>query len=481
MNAFGSALQELIADAGIKNMNVAAAVQYDVSYISKWISGKVLPSEKNASIVIGAIADYAETEADEEHYRKLEQKYSSAEGLNSGIRHCLMNAYEKSKGGIRESGALEYHSSLPVHTVIEKLWETVDCRPAPVRIVAAIDLFRIDHKSRVLLSGMANGRFRDLSAYKDTQIELLICFQELLSDENCVYDAISLIHLLTGLSSLQLTLYGIPDLRKVLMVVVQNTMAVSGTLLTEDHTCYGAAVAKDTQAADFLYKRLQTMCNEQYQVFRKVTMVEMLDRYEYVQSVLAPHPCWILGHMTEQLLPGNVFQEITEKCAVPGEDAAVIRQVHELTRVILQNGRAKLMIYDSAVTHFLLTGELDFFNRPVNLSMKQRLNCLHYLEELIDCGIEVRLIMGGFSTDFQNVSNPCLFLSDEVSYLRLENGRYEDNLLVVNDRNAAEFFRKFFCTAWEKRSDVVIQDHLEVRNKLERLIQTASRLQAYDA
>ena len=46
-NFFGSRLEQLLTAANVKNYTVARALNYDVSYISKWITGKAVPSKKN--------------------------------------------------------------------------------------------------------------------------------------------------------------------------------------------------------------------------------------------------------------------------------------------------------------------------------------------------------------------------------------------------------------------------------------------------
>lgn len=45
-NRFSILLEHLMTIAELKNSILAKAVQYDDSYISKWISGKLLPTEK---------------------------------------------------------------------------------------------------------------------------------------------------------------------------------------------------------------------------------------------------------------------------------------------------------------------------------------------------------------------------------------------------------------------------------------------------
>lgn len=45
-NRFSILLEYLIGTAGLKNYILAQELQYDVSYISKWVTGKVIPAER---------------------------------------------------------------------------------------------------------------------------------------------------------------------------------------------------------------------------------------------------------------------------------------------------------------------------------------------------------------------------------------------------------------------------------------------------
>ncbi len=62
-NRFAKLLEELVQKAEIKNYVLAGAVQYDVSYISKWISGKLIPGEKAAPKVLREISHCIVTQA----------------------------------------------------------------------------------------------------------------------------------------------------------------------------------------------------------------------------------------------------------------------------------------------------------------------------------------------------------------------------------------------------------------------------------
>ena len=51
-NRFSKLLQDLMAEAEVKNYVLANELQYDVSYISKWVSGRALPTEKSVKKVL---------------------------------------------------------------------------------------------------------------------------------------------------------------------------------------------------------------------------------------------------------------------------------------------------------------------------------------------------------------------------------------------------------------------------------------------
>ena len=84
----------------------------------------------------------------------------------------------------------------------------------------------------------------------------------------------------------------------------------------------------------------------------------------------------------------------------------------------------------------------------------------------------IKLVKEGFSDDFKYITNPCLFLSDAASYLRLENKLYTDNLLLMQDDAIKRVFHTFFEKIWGDHQDAVIADHSEILAKLDSLIET---------
>lgn len=55
-NRFSTLLEELISISGVKNSGLAKALQYDASYISKWVSGRLLPTEKTKKKILSGLS-----------------------------------------------------------------------------------------------------------------------------------------------------------------------------------------------------------------------------------------------------------------------------------------------------------------------------------------------------------------------------------------------------------------------------------------
>ena len=205
----------------------------------------------------------------------------------------------------------------------------------------------------------------------------------------------------------------------------------------------------------------------------------MLLNHEYMQLMISTDIKWLLGHITELLLPDELFSQLVEQ--LPEEwhgKREELERVHNFSSHILQTGPIQIMIYESAFTDFVISGELDFYNHKVLLTVEQRLMVLEYYLMIFQGEKKgsIQLIEGGFSTDFQYITNPCMFLSSSICYLRLENGCYNDNILVLNDKQIRDMFGKFYHTIWNHRQDIVLQSEEEVCSRIRQYIQSARLL-----
>ena len=75
-NRFSKLLEYLMSVAELKNYTLAQELQYDVSYISKWVSGRMLPAEKMEKKILEGISHCIVESASEEGRNNLLSEYS---------------------------------------------------------------------------------------------------------------------------------------------------------------------------------------------------------------------------------------------------------------------------------------------------------------------------------------------------------------------------------------------------------------------
>lgn len=442
---FSVRLQFLLRTVGLKNATLAKAVQYDLSYISKWLGGKMLPSEKNIEEVLGKIA--ACIEINDVEKKLLEEYECPIEELNGKIYQDLLLAWKASRTNMKAEDKV-----LPVVTCTEVV--EILCKKvlAADSVVGLLDIMMLPHDDRLALAGIRDGSFIQIA--NTTKYVMIVC----LKSEDCVYDSVFLIHLLTSFSGIDFYLYN-NKMAEGKIVYYIDGMAYTAVYIPGNNHCLAyTMIANGVEVG----RELNALFNQENLIFWKTTISDMILNRSYVQSMISTNIKWLLGHATELLIPQEVFEDFIIETRFEKE----CRMSYQLSQSILHQTHVCILIYESAISNLVVDRTIDFYNEPKKLNDEQLHKSLDYYISLIDMGAQVKLIQGGFFDDFKHITNPCMLLSDTVSYLRLENGRYKDNIMLLKDREVKELFDSFFEKVWSERSDVVIEDREAVLSRI---------------
>ncbi|MDO5409065.1 MAG: hypothetical protein Q4F21_01270 [Lachnospiraceae bacterium] len=483
-NRFSSLLEQLMSVAELKNYTLAQELQYDVSYISKWVSGRMIPAEKTEKKVLQGISRCIVTATDVEGQEKLLHDYhvDNLQELEMAIYDNLEAEYNYVKDLQKNTGTTVspktfYYIELTLPQFISKMRHPVLRRVKSLDIMAAMDLMAMNHEYRLQIVSIENGHLSDQRMYPDVHFSLLMNLE--FSEWDYVYDTIFLINMLTNFTHIDFQLYGGKQACGRSIFTVKDDFAISGMLMGHNR-CVSVAVSEDADNCNVLYYGVKAFCSREQLLFRKTTMREMLIKYDYVHTLLSPNPRWLVGHMTEHFLPDDLFEEILEQLADSDESLKDtvftmedLRSVHCLNRNILEESKVRVMIYESAFSSLAVSDELDFYNYKVHLSVNQR---LRYMEHLLDLcmnqeNLEVKLVYGRFVSDFQYIADQCVFLSDVISYLRLDNSSDRNNLVIINRADMQNVFDQFYEEIWNKCEDVVVSDKAAVDTYIRHVMQ----------
>lgn len=455
-NRFSQLLEHLMAATALKNSTLAKAVQYDVSYISKWVSGKLLPTEKNAEKVFREISRCVVTSMDDESRTTLYREYQvkSDDELERAIYDNLEVEFSYVKEVKQSTGAdvTEKTSHFPELTIaqfITKMRHPALRRVNELEVISVVDILALDHDYQLLIAEMENRRNVAGLNYPGVHFSMVINVED--NPRYNTYNAVFLMNLLTNLSNVNFQLYGSQQAIGKIVFAVNNAYSISGMLVDSSH-CMAVTTSEELSVCNAIYGKISTFCNKEMLLVRKTKVCEMLQNYDYIQSLFSPNLQWILGHMTEHFLPDDLHEELLAGYSQRDADADLdmMRKVHKLTQNVLEESAVQVLFHENAFTDFAVSGELDFYNEKITLTPEQRLRYMrHILTSLKkNSDLVMKLIHGGLITDFQHIPNPTLFLSDSVCYLRLVKKGPVNNISILNKVTICDIFRSFFNDIW---------------------------------
>ena len=145
--------------ADLKNSVLAKAVQYDDSYISKWISGKLLPTEKNHEATLQAISNCVVDSLTEDGTAQLLQEYQlqDIQDLKTAIYDNLESEYAYVKElqtttGTEIAPKISYYPELTLDQFIFKMKHPSLRKVNSLNVYAIVDILNINPNYQFLIT-----------------------------------------------------------------------------------------------------------------------------------------------------------------------------------------------------------------------------------------------------------------------------------------------------------------------------------------
>lgn len=477
-NRFSKLLSYLMDVAELKNYTLANELQYDVSYISKWVNGQMLPGAKTEKTVLQGISRCVVKDGSESGLRKLYDEYlvASESDLEGAIFDHLMAEYSYVKNVQQDNEntiapKTMFFPKLDMRQYIERMHHPVLRRVKSLDIMAMMDLMAMDREYRLQMVRIDNRGTASDWHYPDVHFSMLIDLDTIRKDY--VYDVVFLLNMLTDMTHVDFKLYGTRQAFGRAIFTVKDEYSISGMLM-QSQTTMSVVVSEDPVASSAMYQFLESLCTRERLLLRQCRMLELLEGNDYARSLIAPNQRLMFGHMTEHFLPDELFETIMAQNGNM-DGASQIRWFQALSKRRFQEIPIRIMFRDIAFTEFAVQGDLDFYNTRIKLTPSQRMQYVCSIREMIRSNenLQIRLIYGKLFSDFQYHANQCLFLNDSVSYLTL-GGKKVNSLYVVNNPYMKQVFQCFFDEVWEKYNDVVISDRNVILNFLDHIIHQIS-------
>lgn len=485
-NRFSNLLRQLMTLVNLKNYTLARALQYDVSYISKWVSGRMIPSEKTAQEVLHGISACVVDSAAPEPLARLMQDYrvEDPELLKLAIYDNLKAEYEyvrdaKANTTTSTSTRIQYYPQLSISQFVQKMHHPVLRRVKSLEVTGMMDLLSMNDKDRQAIISLDCGENGDSRTYPGVHFSMVINLTNAM--EHCMDSTMFLIKLLIREVNVEFELYNSQQALGRVIFAVQNEFAISG-MLTGGDQCISVAVGEDPENSRLLYQTVQSYCNAESQVFKRTTMRDLVDKYGYLYSILSGNQRWILGHITEALLPEDLLRELIPSymklTAGRGLTESEILSIHSLSSAMLKETHVRLLTFDATFSDLVTDGVVDFYGEQIRLDITQRIRCFEQLIELFKSEqLEIRLVRERTFKASRSARGASVHISDALTYLRISNPDGYSRLEMVKNSDILRMFDQFYEEIWNYRRETSARDQDDLFSLLRHDLQSVHLMQ----
>lgn len=463
-NRFSGLLKHLMTIAKLKNYTLAKELQYDESYISKWVTGTLLPTEKTSEKIFRDISRCVVNSLDDDGRATLLAQYQldNEQELEEAIFDNLEAEYNyvmdlKESTGSEVAQKTSFYPELTIAQFMQKMRHPVLRQVRSLEVISASDILSLDRHYHLAMTELENSNNANITQRSWPGVHYSMLINLSAPNTQNTYNVQFILNQLTNLSNVDFQLYDCPQIQGKIVFSVKDAYCISGMIMDETH-CMSVTTTEEPKNCNAIFDRLQSLCSQDMLVVRRVTMEEMLRGNQYMQYTFSRNQRWLVSHMTEHFLPDDLFEELLEEYCRLHKDADrdTLIRMHKLSSSVLESMPIRMIICESGMNDFSVTGRVDFFSTKMALTPQQRLRCLQHVADLTETNpaLSFGILKSGRFSDMQHIPNPTMFLSDGLCYLRLNKSGPTYNLSVLNRMQVCDQFRTFFDNMWSNQNIV---------------------------
>ena len=482
---FGQLLDKLLYLSNQKKSTLAKILGYDVSYISKWINGKNLPTQKSISDVCKRTSEFIVNSLTPISMRELKSYFEIGEDINTNsilsqyLEERLKESYiytaQKNIPDLHSRTHWEdsYNSIMHINPRLRKQYLAKDMnlyikKVSKLDIMISANLFKLNNNDRMAIAEMKS-ELAELGERVDLRCRILLGFEGEIED--IIFNTILTINMITMYPSINFEVYNCDvDSNSIMSVVKDRIFHMA--IFAKDKRCLLTNMSKEKRVVDEMYYSLDEIVKNQGKpIVERKSSINMIKNKKYIQYIMSQDLRLLMGSISELFMPFDLFTEVAE--SVFGDDKEILDELRKIN-MFLQNvtytSKLKVLIYESGLESYISSGKLNFFNIPVELTLEQRERHINHIEKVITDSenVEIKLIDGNFVEDFKDRQNPSLYLSKTLTLLKINPEKEINDYAIVRDSEFKHICDKFFDSIWE--NDIVVNDKEDVLERMKKYL-----------
>lgn len=433
-NLFGKVLREEMKRASIKESELAGALSYDVTYISKWINGSKLPSARNAEQIINRIAaffaDYCGKEQAEKKkcsrkiYEKLRQAYDSDSSYQS-----LQNYDNHQMSFIDNQQMLE-------RLINEACSQVMKRRDGNICIAATFDIFQL--YGREFKNLMNN--LKDEEGNGKIEIRAAIDLENL--EKNYYSYAADILNIIGQSNYIEISLVAQkPNQPK--MLIIDDFLCLQ--ILWDTRREMAAVFSMERGIVD----RFSNMVSQVIETSEKLidsASPENLKKTNVQLDSYSDHRQWLFFNEPPAMLFPEELMDFLIETTEDEDYASYLIKLKNIFATRTCKSRIDLVLYSSMINRYLSEGLISVGNVSHRFSQEQTRKHLQYLCSVMESNPNfiIYLIRDTVVLDEELRQAPSIFI--DSSSLYIENSKKEPNANyhVSMNPKMRKAFERFF-------------------------------------
>ncbi|WP_286312085.1 helix-turn-helix domain-containing protein [Romboutsia ilealis] len=438
---FGKLLEKLLHLSNQKKSSLAKALGYDVSYISKWITGKNLPTQKNISDVCKITSEFIVDSLNMSHMQELKNYFEIdkdvesnavlAQYLERSLKESYMHTAEKSVPNLYKKTHSEdsYNSMTHINPRLRKQYLSKDASlfmnsSDKLDLIISADLYKLNDSDKMAIYDMKKD-LMSINTSHDIRVRLLMEFDKLDSDE--LLNTIMIINMITTYPEINFEIFNCEVDSNVVISVIKDRI-FHAAIYTKDRRCLFTNMSKDKDIVDEIYYSLED----------------------------------ILKNRAKPILEVKSILEIIRK-----------RTYHQyILQNVIYKSKLKVLIYEKEIRKYISVGMLNFFNIPIKLTFEQRERHINYIKKVIkeSDNVEIKLIDGDFIDAFKETQDYAIYLSKTLTMMSINPTENHNDYAILKNSEFKNICDKVFKILWNKEADILVSNKIEILERIEKTL-----------
>lgn len=485
--AFGQLLEKLLYLSNQKKIVLAKKLGYDISYISKWIKGKNLPTQKNISNICEITSEFIVeslnpiSKQELKRYFEIEVEIKDDAGLIQYIDRILRESYiisvQDSRYDIHKSTHSQdnYNSMMHINPRLRKQYLSNDAglylsESGKLDIILSTNLYKLKSDDKLAIAKMKS-ILSEIQKNNAVRARVLTGFEG--SEENTILNTLIIIDMIATYPNLNFEIYNCNIDNSNILSVLKDRIFHSA-IFSSNGRCLLTNMSKEKNIVDEVYYSLEEIIKNQGKLLvDKKAPLQILKEKIYLQYIMGQDMRLILGAMNEFFMPSDLFIELAEN--IFGQDEVLLKELVQIN-IFLQNiiykSNINILIYESELMKYISTGEVLFFNKPVKLTLEQMKRHIKNIEKIIKDyeGIKIKLVEESFLEANDLDLKPSIYLSKNLTIIKMNPMDGINDYATVKDIEFKKVCDELFDKLWNAKEEKLLNDKDDILEKISKAL-----------